>query len=512
MANMKYAYLLFVSPQDNHNKFYEMRQTSATDFEVTFGRVGATKPQHAEYPMAKWSTKYNEKTNKGYQDRTKEHVGVGEEKLAAQKVSTGEAYLPISDKSVNDLVIKLMSVSAQMLRENYTIELDNVTDYMLTKAQESLNRLYTINREFQNAKNPDTRSVEDIEKVWDKVKSALKRKDLNYPHVTDFKIKSEKDVSIAYYRGIDFLQKVKDRLTPVVYKNILANMSIIWSEGVKLTKTQSQINDLSLVKFNQELNNLFSILPRKMKKVQDYLAASPNQFDSILLREQNLYDTMEGAYKSKKRRIALALKKAQKQGGTKGVTLLEANGLRMRPCTSEEIEEVKKLLGEISDKFSRAWRVENVVTQEKYDSCRKDLKITQRGIKNLWHGSTTENWWSILTNGLSLNPNASITGKMFGNGIYFAPKARKSLGYTSIRGSYWARGGDSTGYMGLFSVACGKPWDVHSSAGRFYNFGFKDLRGGCTYVHAHAGHVLRNDEIIVYREDQLTIKYFVELK
>lgn len=35
---------------------------------------------------------------------------------------------------------------------------------------------------------------------------------------------------------------------------------------------------------------------------------------------------------------------------------------------------------------------------------------------------------------------------------------------------------------------------------------------GCSCLHAHAGRVLRNDEVIVYREDQVTIKYLVELK
>ena len=60
--------------------------------------------------------------------------------------------------------------------------------------------------------------------------------------------------------------------------------------------------------------------------------------------------------------------------------------------------------------------------------------------KLLWHGSRNENWMSIISNGLILNPNAVITGKMFGQGIYFAPKSRKSFGYTSYDGSYWARG------------------------------------------------------------------------
>lgn len=35
---------------------------------------------------------------------------------------------------------------------------------------------------------------------------------------------------------------------------------------------------------------------------------------------------------------------------------------------------------------------------------------------------------------------------------------------------------------------------------------------GANCLHAHAGSMLRNDEIIVYKEDQCTIKYLVELR
>jgi len=38
-----------------------------------------------------------------------------------------------------------------------------------------------------------------------------------------------------------------------------------------------------------------------------------------------------------------------------------------------------------------------------------------------FHGSRNENWWNIIKNGLQLNPNAKITGKMLGHGIYLAP-------------------------------------------------------------------------------------------
>ena len=507
---MRYAYLLFVSAEANHNKFYEMKQVSEDNWEANFGRVGANKPQHATYNISQWDSKYREKIKKGYRDRTDEHIGTGEEKLLSQKVLQVGRHLPIEDKSVNDVVTKLISVSAQVLKENYTVELNNVTQYMLEGAQKRLNNLYTIYEEFEKQSKPDEAVFASLNEIWDKIPAALKRQGINDERVNSVRIKTAGDVRTAYYIGCEAADRYKSSLSQTVYKNMINNLQLLHSNSLAYMKKSQHMGESVLIKFNNELVELFNILPRKMRNVVDYLAPNTRYMPNIIKREQNLYDTMKGAYDTKKRQMQLSVEKIKNTN--EGITVLEENGLRMRPCTSVEVEEIKKLLGEISGKFSKAWAVENITTADKYKKCVKQLDITSSGVKKLWHGSTTENWWSILTNGLSLNPNARITGKMFGNGIYFAPKAKKSLGYTSIRGSYWARGGDSVGYMGVFDVACGKPWDVHSSNGRFHNFGFKDLRGGCTYVYAHAGQVLRNDEIIVYRDDQLTIRYLVELR
>jgi poly [ADP-ribose] polymerase len=104
---------------------------------------------------------------------------------------------------------------------------------------------------------------------------------------------------------------------------------------------------------------------------------------------------------------------------------------------------------------------------------------------------------------------------MFGHGIYFAPLAQKSLGYTSLHGSYWAGGNSNSAFMSLYNVAYGKPYDVYSFDSKYYNFNYEILQKNsinANCLHAHAGNMLRNDEIVVYKEDQLTIQYLVELR
>ena len=103
-----------------------------------------------------------------------------------------------------------------------------------------------------------------------------------------------------------------------------------------------------------------------------------------------------------------------------------------------------------------------------------------------------------------LHPNAAITGKMFGNGIYFASSAKKSWGYTS--GGFWTREmSSSTRFMGLYATAYGNPLNVTSPS----NYSEKSI-GNFNCVHAHAGNYLRNDEIIFYNEAAMLLTYLVE--
>ena len=59
------------------------------------------------------------------------------------------------------------------------------------------------------------------------------------------------------------------------------------------------------------------------------------------------------------------------------------------------------------------------------------------------------------------------------------------------------------------------PYDVHSFDSKYYDFNYERLQKACpdaNCLHAHAGSMLRNDEIIVYKEEQCTIRYLVELR
>jgi hypothetical protein len=73
----------------------------------------------------------------------------------------------------------------------------------------------------------------------------------------------------------------------------------------------------------------------------------------------------------------------------------------------------------------------------------------------LWHGTDKKNLMSILMKGLKIKPpNASHSGSLFGDAIYFADLFSKSLSY-STHNRRRSNNEDNTFYMLLCEVALG---------------------------------------------------------
>jgi len=283
---------------------------------------------------------------------------------------------------------------------------------------------------------------------------------------------------------VDEAQKILDNL---------ANLSALSQQGI----TVSNFNDLLL--------DLYQIIPRKMYKVQNHLwSGTVENAERMVAEEQATLDVMKGQVRVN------TVKKTNKAEDKK--TILDAMGLEIVITDADDVHTIKKELGEISDKFRRAFKIVNKRTQVKFNTFLKDSK--NKTCKLFWHGSRNENWWSILDGGLTLRPtNAVITGKMFGYGLYFADKARKSYGYTSCRGSYWARGSSSKGFMALYDVHLGNSYVSKRREGWMGGATNKSLKDKGDYdsLSALGGADLRNNEFIIYNEAQCTVKYLVEI-
>lgn len=276
------------------------------------------------------------------------------------------------------------------------------------------------------------------------------------------------------------------------------NEAIIWASKDLLAKLYDAV---SVEEFNGYLLELISILQRPVRTgdgtgVRRLMAASKQDFASIVHRESDLIQAMEGSI-----------------AGTAVVGRAESFDqyqIEVYEATEKQRKQVFSHLGvDLQKKVKQVYRVIPKFQQERFNEYLKIHKIRQ--VKQLWHGSRNENWMSIIRNSLLLNPDAKITGKMFGNGVYFAPSAAKSWNYTSYRGTYWAGGSSNVAYMGLYAVAYGTPYDTDTWSG-YLDYQEEVKRSGKDCLHAHAGSALRNDEIVFYDEAAMVLNYIVEFE
>ena len=394
--------------------------------------------------------------------------------------------------------------------------------YLIMVTAENNNKYYNcfpegdnFRVEYGRVNSTKTTTNYPMSKWESQISSKIKK---GYKDVTDLKtalveeIKTDgtkyKDIENESVRRI--IEKLRGLARDTVKKNYSVSSASVTEEMVY--EAQLVINNLisikSVNKFNDELLKLFEIIPRKMDNVRSYLIKSIDEIDKVISREQDLLDIMRGQIVTK----STATENKAKEIDNSGITILDEMGITMRECTPEEINEIKDCMKESSYHFSKAWRVDNISTRKKYEEFIKAYNI--KNTKLLFHGSRTENWFSILKTGLKIRPaNAVWTGSMFSDGLYFAPKCQKSIGYTSLGGSYWAGGKDNTAYMALFDTAYGKPYMVYSFDSKYYSLNYNKLPNGCNCLHASSSKgMLRNDEIVYYKEEQATIKYLVEIK
>ena len=126
-------------------------------------------------------------------------------------------------------------------------------------------------------------------------------------------------------------------------------------------------------------------------------------------------------------------------------------------------------------------------------------------VKKLWHGTRASNLLSILKSGLIIPPSNSsnVTGRMFGNGIYFSDQSTKALNYAY---GYWGGSYDNTCYMMLADVALGKSYTPSSYRESFPRKGYDS-----TFAQGGKSGVM-NNEFIVYTCAQVNLLYLVEFK
>lgn len=310
-------------------------------------------------------------------------------------------------------------------------------------------------------------------------------------------------------------------------KGSIAENYTVSSEQVtqkQIDKAQIVLNQLTAMdvkkdftEFNKLLLEFFTIVPRKMKNVKDHLIqkdkkdeqakaiSNIEQKNKIISDEQATLDVMSGQVL-----LNSNVQESVEDQPELETDIIKASGLDVIEVTDKAvIAKIKSMMAEDKDKFKQAFEVVNNQTAVKFNAHIKNAKNNKEEL--FWHGSRNENWWSILTTGLLIRPsNAVHSGSMFGDGIYFADKFRKSYGYTSGRNSYWAKGNSNEAILALYSVHVGEQKHIKHHTSDCYTLSHTKLaKDGFDSVFAHGGADLRNNEYIVYQSPQSTVKYLI---
>lgn len=127
-------------------------------------------------------------------------------------------------------------------------------------------------------------------------------------------------------------------------------------------------------------------------------------------------------------------------------------------------------------------------------------------IRELWHGTKCSNLLSILKIGLIIPRSSSghVTGRMFGDGLYFSDQSTKALNYAT---NFWSRGGSTRRiFMFLADVAMGKEYTPSS-----WSYDLPKRGYDSTFARAGKSSV-SNNEMIVYKTSQANLKYLIEFE
>lgn len=373
---------------------------------------------------------------------------------------------------------------------------------------------------------------------WDSVLKQKLSKTKGYTDVTDLLAEPVVDETKPVDNKVanikdEIVRKLVDELMSFANKSIQRNYKVT-QEAVseqQVTAAQEIITNISgliaigvdIKHINDMLLKLYTIIPRRMDNVKDHLFREINNdvtltnAQRLIDNEQSALDTMAGQVELIKQQREAAKKAAEAEAEGKKeevseVTILDQMGLSIEvENDTETLELIKKLMGPNVNQMKRVFKVVNNKTQKIFDKHMDKAEVKKRRL--YWHGSRNENWFNILQTGLLIRPSGAVhTGSMFGDGIYFADKAQKSIGYTSLRGSYWAHGGDNKAFLALFDVHLGKQKEILHHDSSCYRLSKKVLDNeGFDSVFAKGGADLRNNEYIVYNSAQCTVSHLIEI-
>lgn len=329
---------------------------------------------------------------------------------------------------------------------------------------------------------------------WDtKYKEKLKK---GYRDVSDLKIESKSGEYTFKGKGVEHFFNTFSKYTK---NNVKNNYTIAVGSVTKamLDEAQDILNHLiglsDIEKFNKYLLELYTVLPRKMSNVKDYLVRDDKGLDKWISKEQDVLDSLSSSV------VTNVIETGQVFEDSFGIEMEEVE------CPQSIRDLVSKTKSYGADIY-KVYKVTHKAGQDKFDTWleQQDNKNTEL----LFHGTRNPNVFGILKSGLLIRPTnaVSFAGSAYGDGCYHSAHFQKSLGYT---------GYDSDKIFFMQSVHMGNPYTYNG----WYRDG-KDIsrnemnypslkKKGYDSLFVKPGDGLQNSEYIVYNSDQTVTSFLL---
>lgn len=385
---------------------------------------------------------------------------------------------------------------------------------------------------------------------WDKIYNSKIKK--GYSDMSKFRSVSVSKKTDSKYTAIkdSKIEAIITKLQAFAGQAVSANYSIKATSvtQIMIDEAQSVVNDISaklkkkadIGYLNDKLQYLFSVIPRKMGKVQNYLFEPLSDKDAIgvakemMASEQDILDSMAGQVIQN-----VNVTDTDEAKVKNDLTVLDSLGLKMDNAKQAEVDLIKSKMFDYNGKTNRGSDILNVFkvfNKETETAFQKNLKAAKnKNTMLMYHGSRNQNWMFILPQGLKIRPsNAIHQGSMFGDALYGAdangvrtpagnpnPGYSKAYGYTSSSSAYWTGGSSNsnTVYMAIMEFHVGNQKHIYVHDSSCYNLNKNGLnKKGFDSVYAHgrkdggSGGSLQNSEFMIYGSNQVTIRYLLELK
>lgn len=254
------------------------------------------------------------------------------------------------------------------------------------------------------------------------------------------------------------------------------------------------------IKLNEEY---FTIIPTKVSNLREFssLLITNNKISSQLDICTALLDSLEIIEKEKFR-----IKSSEID--TKVLdTIFEAEVLKL--TNKKEFERIVKMFEQSKNsnhgRNTNSYKIESIYKV----SLGKEEKEYRSDLSNqmeLFHGTKVANLLSILKSGLLMPKYSpgSVTGYMFGQGLYFSDQSTKSLNYCD--GMYWnnAKSQDKI-YMFIADIAMGNFQVPRGSTSKHPDKGYH------SYWAKPGQSGIQNNEMIIFNNNQIKLKYILEI-